>query len=292
MLDTSAIGHTIYAFLSTEKISYKYTPAVEKTNKSGEKTYTAIRNAKEQEISIKWHDSEVGQHLTLWSDDSLAATFTLTNDKQMLWQPQEIYSVDKDLTAKPSNPNNPAIVSTSFYNFFQSWINSKAFSMYLDSLSREQVYPPSLVKLLLLFISYLNVRTKTAQALGGKLTEDLDAKIDSRQVAKIFSILINQVVGDTPHMVRMYSDASTYLLPAGTSPVVEKVDNSTVDVPSEPTTEAPKMIDVVDSTQTVTIQATEPEKVEPTTENIPDPATDPNTQTLKRIEANAKAKKK
>lgn len=226
MLDLTTIGHTVYAYLSTEKIAYKYFPATEKTNAKGGKNYTAIRNAKEEEISIRWHDSEVGQHLTLWKNDILAATFTLTNDKQMMWQPQEIYSIDQELVAKPSNPNNVAIVSTSLYNFFQTWLNSKPFAMYLDSLSREQVYPPSLVKLLLLYISYLNIRTKTAQKLGGKLTEDLDSKVDKSQVAKIFNILLSQVVGDTPHMVRMYSDANSYLLPASTNTttVVEPVN--------------------------------------------------------------------
>ena len=224
MLDLSAIGYTVFAYLSTEKISYKFTPAVEKTNSKGEKTYTAIRNMPEQEIAIKWHDDTNGQHLTLWLDSALSATFSLTNDKKMLWQPQDIYSVDADLTAKPSNPKNVAIVSTSLYDFFQTWLNTKPFAQYLNSLSREQVYPPSLVKLLLLFISYLNVRTKTSRALGGKLTADLDSNIDNNQVAKIFNILLAQVVGDTPHMIRMYSDSSTYLLPAGTIPTTEKVE--------------------------------------------------------------------
>ena len=236
MLDLTTIGHTVFAYLSTEKIAYKFTPSTEKINSKGEKAYTGIRNEKEQEISIRWHDSEVGQHLTLWKNDSLGATFTLTNDKKMVWLPQEVYSVDKDIIAKPSNPKNSAIVSTSLYEFFQKWLNSKPFSMYLDSLSREQVYPPNLVKLLLLFISYLNVRTKTAAALGGKLTEDLDSKIDDRQVAKIFNILLSQVVGDTPHMIRMYSDASTYLLPpASTGSVESVVDIAPVEI-LEPTT--------------------------------------------------------
>jgi len=224
MLDLSAIGHTTFAYRSTEKISYKYNPATEKENKKGEKTYTAIRGSAEREISIRWHDDAEGEHLTLWDNTSQVAKFSLTSAKIMLWNPSPAYTEDSDLVAKPTNPNNIPIVSTSLYTFFEGWINSTPFAKYLNQLSREMVYPPKLVKLLLLFIAYLNVRTKTAEKVG-ELAENIDLMVDKDSVAAVFKILIGQVVGETPHMKRLYEDAPQYL----TLPVPKEDENETLE---------------------------------------------------------------
>lgn len=242
MLDLSVLGHTTWEYRSTEKLDYKYTMAVEKTNKKGEKTYTAIKNESECEISIRWHDDEQGQHLTFWDNSSQVAKFTLTDAKKILWLPLDSALIVQDITAKPTNPNNIPIVVNKLMLMFQVWVNSKPFAMYLTLLSRELVYPPKLVKMLLLFNAYLNVRTKTAEKLG-KLTDDIDLMVDLRQVDKMFKILLNQVVGDTPHMLRLYSDVDTYLLPPASTESVELVVDiapveilEPIEVTLEPTT--------------------------------------------------------
>lgn len=226
MLDLSVLGHTTWEYRSTEKLSYKYELATEKKNKKDEKTYTAIKNEKGKEISIQWHDDEQGQHLTFWDNNTQVAKFTLTNNKEVIWLPSDSLLVDRDIIAKPCNPNNIPIVANKLLLMFKTWVNSQPFARYLDHLSRELVYPPKLVKMLLLFNAYLNVRTKTAERLG-KLTDDIDLIVDLRQVDKMFKILLNQVVRDTPHMVRLYSDVETYLLPPASTESVELV----VDIP-------------------------------------------------------------
>lgn len=281
MLDLTAIGHTTFAYRSTEKISYKYNPATEKENKKGEKTYTAIRGSAEREISIRWHDDSEGEHLTLWDNTSQVAKFTLTSSKVMLWNPSPAYTEDSDLVAKPTNPNNIPIVSTSLYTFFEGWINSTPFAKYLNQLSREMVYPPKLVKLLLLFIAYLNIRTKTAEKVG-ELAENIDLMVDKDQVASIFRVLIGQVVGDTPHMKRLYEDAPQYLTLPSTEtqeeadPTPNTEENDTINTPAvdvitpdieevnpEPQESEPNNPETVDILATSKLEPTEnPENLE------------------------------
>lgn len=208
----ASFGNMTLATVSEESMILEYKQATERKNKLGQVTSYAVKgDATLENISINWcQDNNGSQCLHLKKKTELLASFNLRADSTIEWIPNSTFGTRSTLIAKPIDPNNDVIVSFSLYNFFEQWIKSKAFSVGLNQLAAEMIYPPAVVKLLLLFISYMTERTRQAELLG-KLSSDADLSVDKDRVAVMYHDLIRRLVGDTKRMKRLYSGAEDFI---------------------------------------------------------------------------------
>lgn len=232
MLDLSVLGHTTWAYRSTENIRYEYRLGKGTKNKKGEIVYKEIKGESPKEISVTWTEDQLGQHLLLKDNTATVATFSLLNDKTIVWQPLEAYEREQTrIIAIPTNRNNDLVIAETLFSFFEQWLYSKPFAQRLDQLSKELVYPPRLVKLLLLFMAYQEERSDKGQD-AAKLSMMMNISLDS--VVQKFKFYIEQLTGDVAYMQRLYSlDEKFILSPAKpTTPAIEsiQVTHSTSDV--------------------------------------------------------------
>lgn len=234
-------GNMTMATVSEESIILEYKQATERKNKRGEVTSYAVKgDATPESISINWcEDVNGSQCLHLKKKTELVASFTLVNDGQftMEWLPISTFGTRGITIAKPLDPNNDVIVSYSLYNFFEQWVLSPAFSVGLNQLAQELIYPPAVVKLLLLFLAYMTERTRQAE-LQKKLSSEADVSVDKARIAVMYHDFLARLVGDGKRMKRLYNDADQFIpLPANKDEILALVAEE-VDQPSpEPITE-------------------------------------------------------
>jgi len=221
----ASFGNMTLATVAEESMILEYKQAVERKNKLGQVTSYAVKgDATLESISINWcQDNDGSQCLHLKKKTELLASFNLRSNGTIEWLPNTTFNVRSTLIAKPIDPEQDTIVSFSLYNFFDQWIKSKPFSVGLNQLAQEMIYPPAVVKLLLLFISYMTERTRQAE-LTGKLSQEANLTIDMDRVSVMYHDLLRRLVGDKKRMQRLYAGASDFIaLPANRDEILALV---------------------------------------------------------------------
>ncbi|MEG4987322.1 hypothetical protein QUB08_16350 [Microcoleus sp. BR0-C5] len=188
--------------LKTIKLQYILCHTTE--NEKGEVNYKEIIGQPLETISISWHENEEGdEHLTLWHNTTVVATFSLMVYGTIKWNPLPAYSMTKTTIAKPINPYYyKPIVSENLYSFFFQWLKSEKFSTFFNIMSSKKVYPPRVVKLFLLFIAYLTERARKASFGNDGLT--LEGKVYPESVDSIYKESLHQLVGKSKDLREYY----------------------------------------------------------------------------------------
>jgi len=223
----STFGNMTFATVSEESLILEFKEATERKNKKGEVTSYAVKpDATPKSISINWIEEQDGsQSLHFKHKTELVASFTFHNndERTMDWKPGPAFGVRSMLIAKPVDPEVDVIVSYSLYNFFEQWVLSPKFSVGLNQLAAELIYPPAVVKLLLLFIGYMTERTRQAELLK-KLSADADLHIDYSRVAVMYHNFLTRLIGTSKRMGRLYSDAFEYIpLPSNKDEILQLI---------------------------------------------------------------------
>ena len=255
----ATFGNMKMAIISEESIILEYKQATERKNKDGKVTsYSTKGDAVQESISVEWfEDNQGSQCLSLKHKTELVASFNLRSTGEIEWLPNSSFGVRSLRIAKPIDPANDVITSYSLYNFFEQWVESKPFSLGFNQLAKELIYPPAVVKLLLLFISYMTERTRQAEILK-KFSSDADLNVDKDRVKVMFHYMMGLLV-DSKRMKRLYGDCSEFIaLPANKDEILALVAEE-VDQP-EPIVEETVNPDTTEDDQS--ILTVEPETVE------------------------------
>jgi hypothetical protein len=182
---------------SWKEIQLEYISGKRKKNKKGKISYVKNKGESPQTLSICWETNVSGQHLIFKHNSLIVATFSKLNNDSLQWKPLSGLDKLSRQIAIPSWPRYDPILSTSLQQFFLRWLVSQEFAERLSLCSRQLQYFPALIKLLLLYMSYIAERTET-ELLG------IDMQVSLDEVAKTYKSLISGLVKDTPHMKQIY----------------------------------------------------------------------------------------
>lgn len=100
-----------------------------KESKNGKIFYQRIARKPYETISISWYEDKdkEGEYLTLRHNTSIVATFYLTKDRTIKWNPLSVFFVNQTIIAElPVSPKE-YILSENLYDFFIQWVNSSLF---------------------------------------------------------------------------------------------------------------------------------------------------------------------
>jgi hypothetical protein len=182
---------------SYKEIQLEYISGKRKQNKKGKISYVKIKGKSPQNLSICWEMNGSEEHLIFKHNSVIVATFSKLNNGSLQWKPLPgLHKLSRQI-AIPSWFLYDPILSTSLEQFFLGWLVSQEFAERLSLRSRQLEYSPTLVKLLLLYMSYTAERIEM-ELLG------IDMQVCLDEVAKTYKSLISGLVQDTPHMKRIY----------------------------------------------------------------------------------------
>lgn len=240
--------HLSFASESVESTQLEMLPATTsiktKKGKNGEedtevKEFKPIKDAKVEIISIVLQASEKGQQLIFrytsgndYTQD--VAFFTLSSNEKLpieqriTWETTALFTQTKALTYKPINSNFPGIETISLERVVSEWIISPAFANHLTVLCEMGHYTPDLVKVLILCISYLEVRDDVRVATEGKFSKSM--MFDLNLVTVRYKEQMAGLIEDTPRLSK-FLDVSQFSLAPASEPAEEnKETESKVEV--------------------------------------------------------------
>lgn len=241
-----------------------------KKGKNGEedtqiKEFKPVKDAKTEIITISLETNEKGKQLIFRYTNAVEFTqdiafFTLSSDeklpieKRITWETTALFTQTKALKYLPLNSNFPGIETISLERVVAEWIISPAFFNHLTVLCEMGHYTPELVKLLILCISYLEVRDDVRVDRDGKFSKSM--MFDLNLVTVRYKEQMAGLIEDTPRLSK-FLDVSQFTLAPASEPAEEsKESESTVEV-VETTTLDP-------STTEITPEAKEVEELETT----------------------------
>jgi hypothetical protein len=158
--------------------------------------YKTIRKKIPPKISIKCREDKEGQYLTLWNNTTIVATFYLTTDGIINWYPLPKYFVSHTFIARPLNLYPEFYMEIkNYYDFFAQWVNSGHFKDHITKYAGDSFYPPQFVRLLCLFIAYINERLNLTKLTGDGLTREVN--INFQVVYKNSKDLLRKLIGNS-----------------------------------------------------------------------------------------------
>ena len=249
-----------------------------KKGKNGEedtqtKEFKPIKNAKVEILSIHLQSSNKSQQLVfrytngndLTKDVALFTLFSdasLPIEQRINWETTPFFTQTKALTYKPINSNFPGIETISLERVISEWIISPAFASHLTVLCEMGHYTPNLVKMLILCISYLEVRDDVRVEEDGKFSKLM--KVDLGLVITRFKEQMSGLIEDTPRLSK-FLDVSQFTL----APTTETINQLEETKENSPTVEI--LPDKSTALEPLPDTNLSMESVEPTTEIIPEP---------------------
>jgi hypothetical protein len=189
-----------------ETIELYYFLCSPKKSKNGNEFYQRIPRKPEETISINWYEDKEKEveYLILRHNTSTVATFYLTKDRTIKWNPLSVFFIDQTIIAQLNMHPKNYIVSKNLYNFFIEWVNSLEFELRVNSNASLSIYPVHFVKLLFLFKAYINERSRLTKSIGDGLTVEVDVRpvfVDS-----IYKESLIKLVGKSKSMKKRYLD--------------------------------------------------------------------------------------
>jgi len=165
--------------------------------------YQTIRKKLPQKISIKWREDKEGQYLTLWNNTTIVATFSLTTDGIINWYPLPVYFVSQAFIVRPIDVYPEKYMEIkSFYDFFAQWVNLWHFKDHVTKYAVDSFYPTQFVRLLCLFIAYINELPSFTKSMGDGST--IKVNINSQVVYKNSKELLFKLIGNSKEVKKRY----------------------------------------------------------------------------------------
>jgi len=197
------------------------------------KTFKEVAKAKTDILTVRLTTSDLGQQLTFCfqrggnEEDAkdpvsrILATFTMTKDFKLSMVCNQEFNAISSYTFKPLLTAFPGIEAGSISDVFSQWLCTDEFFEHLKIVSSKKGYTPGLVKMLVLYISYQDVKDEMGTKLG-QLSEDM--VIDVNEVAKVFRANMQELQMKIPKMAEHYKP--DLLLSPATNPTPKTEENS------------------------------------------------------------------
>lgn len=199
-----------------------------KKGKNGEedaevKEFKPIKDARVEILTIALQPSDKGQQLVFRYTNAIEFTqdiafFTLSGDenlpieKRITWETTTLFTQTKSLKYLPVNSNFPGIETISLARVVEEWLMSPAFVNHLTVLCEMGHYTPDLVKMLILCISYLEVRDDVRVERDGKFSKSMT--LDLNLVLARFKEQMAGLIEDTPRLSKFLDVSQFTLAPA------------------------------------------------------------------------------
>ncbi|MEG5001685.1 hypothetical protein [Microcoleus sp. B4-D4] len=202
---------TIPSFLGSYKTEVLETTELEyylcriKESKNGKVFYQRIARKTYETISISWYEDKDKEYeyLTLRHNTSIVATFYLTKDRTIKWNPLSVFFVNQTIIALLATRSpKEYILSENLYGFFIQWVNSSVFEFWVNRNASLSIYPVHFVKLLFLFKAYINERSGLTKSIGDGLTVEVEVRpvlVDS-----IYNESLLKLAGKSKSMKKRY----------------------------------------------------------------------------------------
>lgn len=194
------------------------------------KVFKEVTKAKTDILTARLTASDLGQELTFRmqrggneedAKDPLGrvlATFIMTKDFKLSMVCTHEFNTIDSYIYKPLLTAFPDIEAQSVSDVFSQWLCTDEFFSHLQIVSAKKGYTPALIKMLVLYISYQDVKDETGTRLG-QLTSD--TIIDVQEVAKVFRANMQELQTKLPKMAEHYKPDLMLPPASDTLPVVE-----------------------------------------------------------------------
>lgn len=230
------------------------------------KTFKEVAKANVDTLTVRLTTSELGQQLTFCfqrggnendAKDPLSrilATFTMTKDFQLSMVCNHEFNDISSYVYKPLLTAFPGIEAASISDVFSQWLCTPKFFEHLQIVSSKKGYTPALVKMLILYISYQDVKDDLGTTLG-QFTEDA---VDVQEVAKVFRANMQALQNKLPRMAQHYKPD---LMLSGSTETTQQTNETVEVIVNEIPTEKDEPIEVL-ATEEETETTTDEEVVE------------------------------
>jgi hypothetical protein len=176
--------------------------------------FKEINKAKTDVLKATLTSSDLGQQLAFSyqrggnEEDAkdqigrILATFTMTKDFKMSMVSNHEFNAINSYVFKPLITAFPGIEGESISDVFSQWLCTSEFFEHLKIVSSKKGYTPALVKMLVLYISYQDVKDEVGTQTGQFTNGDI---VDINAVARVFKANIAALQSSVPKMAKHYS---------------------------------------------------------------------------------------
>lgn len=211
------------------------------------KTFKEVAKAKVDTLKVQLTTSDLGQQLAFTyqrggNDEDvkdplgrILATFTMTKNFELSLVYNTEFTAIDSFVYKPVLTGFPGIEAGSVSEVFSKWLCCNEFFEHLKIVSSKKGYTPALVKMLMLYISYQDVKDQIGTNLGQLTT---DTVIDTQEVARVFRANMQDLQNKLPRMAQHYK-ADLLLAPVAEPAIVTTPDQQTVEVITPDQVETP-----------------------------------------------------
>lgn len=199
------------------------------------KTFKEVNKAKTDTFTVRLTTSDLGQQLTFCfqrggNDEDvkdplsrILATFTMTKDFQLSMVCDHEFNKIDSYIYKPLLTAFPGIEAGSVSEVFSEWLCTPEFFSHLQIVSSKKGYTPALVKMLILYISYQDVKDEMGTQ-SGQLPQNM--VVDVQEVAKVFRANMQALQNKLPRMAQHYKPD---LMLSGSTEPTQPITNETVE---------------------------------------------------------------
>jgi len=188
-----------------------------KKDKDNKDVYKKVKNAPDEAIAVTLVESEEGQRLqftysnsiTTKGEPKIVASFNLLSNMTLEW------NVDPEFDKFQKRISMAAfsglvIHSEGLDDLFLTWLKNDEFIDHAKTMASRLVYPPKLMKMILLWVSYMDVRSTQGWTEGQQLFDDMNIPLD--KVGQKFKQMILDFVGNVSYMLPYYEVTDTFKL--------------------------------------------------------------------------------
>ncbi|MEG4507004.1 hypothetical protein QUA81_25430 [Microcoleus sp. F6_B4] len=250
------------------------------------KTFKEVAKAKTDVLKATLTSSDLGRQLAFSfqrggneedakdPESRILATFTVAKKSDKNFELSFTYKTEFEAlgahTYKPLIIAFPGIEAISIADVFSQWLCTPEFFEHLKIMAYKGGYTPALVKMLVLYMSYQDVKTDALVQVG-KFSKDM--VIDINEIAKVFRANMQELKSDVPRMAKHYS-ADLMLTPVSDTPPSLEISGQQTETPqklitSEASTETAESDIPEDNKE---ISQTLPDTAETSIEEEQDPA--------------------
>lgn len=235
-------SHITAATRSRLSTSFEFTAGEwSKKDKANQDVYKKVKGAADEAIAVTLVEDEQGQKLLFTYSNSITtkgepktvASFNLLSNMTLEWNVDpEFDKVQKRISM--SAFSGLVIKSAGLDDLFLTWLKDDEFVDHAKTMASRLVYPPKLMKMILLWIAYMDIRSTQGWTEGQQLFDDMNVSLD--KVGSKFKQMILDFVGSVNYMMPYYTVPDTFkLYSPGELPQLQSAENIKV-VTQEPDT--------------------------------------------------------
>lgn len=234
-------SHITAATRSRTKTSFEFVEGKwQKKDKANQDVYKEVKGAPEEAIAVELVEDEQGQKLQFTYSNSLTtkgepkivASFNLLSNMTLEWNVDPEFDKDQKRISMAAF-SGLVIKSGGLSELFVSWLTNDEFVDHSKTMASRLVYPPKLMKMILLWLAYIDIRATQGWTEGQQLFDDMNVSLD--KVGQKFKQMILDFVGNVDYMLPYYTVPETFrLYSPGELPQLQPAESeSAVDIQSE-----------------------------------------------------------